>query len=79
VRSEEGEAETQAEPSELERSIRAAWDTGDHPRAIALAVDGYGDELFGYLITRLRDDDSASDRTHFSKDTFELKVEYVAP
>lgn len=50
-----------AEPSPLEGSIRARFDAGDLDGAMVAAIEGYGAELFGFLVGLTRDHDRASD------------------
>jgi RNA polymerase sigma-70 factor (ECF subfamily) len=45
----------------LEQKIRAFCDAGDRKRAATLLLEGYGREIFGFLVARLRDRDAASD------------------
>jgi RNA polymerase sigma-70 factor (ECF subfamily) len=45
----------------LERKIRTLCDAGDKKRAATLLLEGYGREIFGFLVARLRDRDAASD------------------
>ncbi len=45
----------------LEHRIRALCEAGDKKRAATLLLEGYGREVFGFLIARLRDRDAASD------------------
>jgi RNA polymerase sigma factor (sigma-70 family) len=54
----------------LEQQIRALCDTGDKKKAATLLLEGYGRELFGFLMSRLRDDDAA--REVFSRFTEDL-------
>jgi RNA polymerase sigma-70 factor (ECF subfamily) len=51
----------------LEQQIRALCDAGDKRRAATLLLEGYGRELLGFLMSRLRDDDAA--REVFSRFT----------
>jgi RNA polymerase sigma-70 factor, ECF subfamily len=46
---------------QLEAEARARCDGGEVDRAVALAVEGYGEEVFSFLISRLRNEDDASD------------------
>lgn len=46
---------------ELERRARERCDAREYDRAVALAVEGYGEEVFSFLVSRLRNDDDASD------------------
>jgi RNA polymerase sigma-70 factor, ECF subfamily len=45
----------------LERDIRRRCGTGDKKAAATLLLEGYGQELFGFLVARLRDRDAASE------------------
>ena len=54
----------------LERRIRSLWDAGDMRRAATVLLEGYGGELLGFLMLRLRDRDAASEA--FSKFTEDL-------
>jgi RNA polymerase sigma-70 factor (ECF subfamily) len=45
----------------LEASIREAADADNHDRAATLAIDGYGPEILGFLVARMRDQTAASD------------------
>lgn len=45
----------------LEGQIRAHCDAGDKKRAATLLLEGYGREVFGFLLARLRDHDAASE------------------
>lgn len=45
----------------LEGRIRAHCDAGDKKRAATLLLEGYGREVLGFLIARLRDRDAASE------------------
>lgn len=45
----------------LEERIRARFDAGDLDAAMATAIEGYGPELFGFLVGLTRDHDRASD------------------
>ena len=45
----------------LEASIRAAAQAGDHGQAVTLAVRGYGEEVYSFLVAHTRSDDRASD------------------
>jgi RNA polymerase sigma-70 factor, ECF subfamily len=46
---------------DIERDVRTLVDSGDVNGAITLAIHTYGDELYSFLVSRLRDDDTASD------------------
>lgn len=46
---------------ELEHDVRALADRGDTNGAVTAAVQGYGDEIYSFLASRLSDDDAASD------------------
>lgn len=48
-------------PSPLELAIRSRFDAGDLDGAIAKALEGYADELFGFLIGLARDRTQAED------------------
>jgi RNA polymerase sigma-70 factor, ECF subfamily len=45
----------------LEQRIRALCEAGDKKRAATLLLEGYGREVFGFLVARLRDRDAAGD------------------
>jgi RNA polymerase sigma-70 factor, ECF subfamily len=45
----------------LESRIRAHHDAGDKKRAATMLLEGYGREVLGFLIARLRDRDAASE------------------
>ncbi|HXX66948.1 MAG TPA: sigma-70 family RNA polymerase sigma factor [Polyangiaceae bacterium] len=45
----------------LEGQIRAHCDAGDKKRAATLLLEGYGREVFAFLLARLRDHDAASE------------------
>jgi RNA polymerase sigma-70 factor, ECF subfamily len=45
----------------LEAEIHALWDRGDFEGAATATIKGYGDEVFSFLIARLRAEDRASD------------------
>jgi RNA polymerase sigma-70 factor, ECF subfamily len=52
------------EPSqrdELERDIRRHRDEGEFQRAAAIAIEGYGPEIFGFLVTFHREEDAAAE------------------
>ena len=46
---------------EVEREVRARADRGDLNGAVTAAIQGYGDEVYSFLVARLRDDEVASD------------------
>jgi RNA polymerase sigma-70 factor (ECF subfamily) len=46
---------------DIERDVRAHADAGDVNAAITAAIHGFGDEVYSFLMSRLRDDDVASD------------------
>jgi RNA polymerase sigma-70 factor (ECF subfamily) len=46
---------------DIDRDVRAHADAGDVNAAITAAIQGYGDEVYSFLMSRLRDDDIASD------------------
>jgi RNA polymerase sigma-70 factor, ECF subfamily len=50
-----------ADPAALEAEIHAACDAGDWERAATAAIDGYGDELFRFLLSLARDQGTADD------------------
>jgi len=53
----------------LEQQIRSAHDAGDRQRAATLLLEGYGREILGFLISRVRDRDAASEIfSRFSED-----------
>jgi RNA polymerase sigma-70 factor (ECF subfamily) len=53
----------------LERKIRRHCDAGEKRRAATVLLEGYGREIFGFLVTRLRDHDAASEAfSRFSED-----------
>jgi RNA polymerase sigma-70 factor (ECF subfamily) len=45
----------------LEASIREAADASDHDRAATLSIEGYGPEILGFLVARMRDETAAAD------------------
>ena len=45
----------------LEHNIRQKLDEGDLKEAIRLVVEGYGPEIFGYLVRTMSNDDDASE------------------
>lgn len=45
----------------LEAQLRALCDAGDKQRAATLLLEGYGREILGFLIVRMRDESAASD------------------
>ena len=45
----------------IEKLIRTAFSEQDHSRAATLAIEHYGPELLGFLISQLRDADAASE------------------
>lgn len=49
------------ERARLERDARAACDRSAHADAAALAMQGYGPEIFGFLVATLRSEQDASD------------------
>jgi RNA polymerase sigma-70 factor (ECF subfamily) len=46
---------------ETEQSVRTPADAGDINAAVTAAIHGYGDEVYSFLVSRLRDDDVAAD------------------
>jgi RNA polymerase sigma-70 factor (ECF subfamily) len=46
---------------ELEAAIRGAYDAGDLDGAMTRAIEGYGDEIFGFLVGLSGDRDRAGD------------------
>jgi RNA polymerase sigma-70 factor (ECF subfamily) len=48
-------------PDPVELTIKAAWDRQDFDGAISIALDRYGDELFGFLMGLARDQTQAED------------------
>lgn len=50
-----------APSAEPEAGIRAAFERGDHERAATLAIERYGEEIFAFLVGRLRDRADASE------------------
>jgi RNA polymerase sigma-70 factor, ECF subfamily len=46
---------------DAERDVRALAEGGDINAAVTLAIQHYGDELYSFLVSRLRDEDTASD------------------
>jgi RNA polymerase sigma-70 factor, ECF subfamily len=46
---------------ELEREIRALWDAGRFEDAATCAMRGYGPQVYGFLVARLRSEDRADD------------------
>jgi RNA polymerase sigma-70 factor (ECF subfamily) len=49
------------ERDELERRIRSLSDAGNKRQAATLLLEGYGREILGFLISRLRDHDAAAE------------------
>jgi RNA polymerase sigma-70 factor (ECF subfamily) len=45
----------------LERAVRARCDAGEYEGAATLVIRGYGRELLGFLVSRLRDTDEAGE------------------
>jgi RNA polymerase sigma-70 factor (ECF subfamily) len=45
----------------VEREVRALAESGDANGAVTAAVQGYGDEIYSFVVSRLRDDDVAAD------------------
>jgi RNA polymerase sigma-70 factor (ECF subfamily) len=54
-------SQADAEPDPTEAAVRAKFDAGDLDGAIAAALAGYADELFGFLIGLARDRTQAED------------------
>src|SRR5690349_1891713 len=50
-----------AERDALEAQIRAFCEAGNKKKAATLLLEGYGREILGFLISRLRDRDAASE------------------
>src|SRR5215471_10069767 len=50
---------TEHEP--LEAAIRERFEAGDYPKAVTLLVEGYGREVLGFLVLRLRDPEIAAE------------------
>jgi RNA polymerase sigma-70 factor (ECF subfamily) len=46
---------------EVEAAIRECADRGDFKEAARLALEGYGDEVYGFLVVRMRGEQDASD------------------
>ena len=46
---------------DIEREVRALADAGDVNGAVTSAIQGFGDEVYSFLMSRLRDEDTASD------------------
>jgi len=46
---------------EVEARIRKAFDAKSTERALETAIEAYGQEVFGFLVSRLRDEDAAGD------------------
>ncbi len=46
---------------EVEAVVRARWEQGAFDKAVEAALEGYGSEVFGFLVTRARDEDAAGD------------------
>ncbi len=44
-----------------EEEVRALWDQGDFDGAATATIRGYGDEVFSFLIARMRAEDVAAD------------------
>jgi RNA polymerase sigma-70 factor (ECF subfamily) len=51
----------EADREALERRIRAHFDAGDRKKAATALLEGYGREVLGFLISRLRDRDAAAE------------------
>ena len=49
------------DPSALEQSIRESFEKGDKQSAATKILEGYGREVLGFLLSRVRDDDAASE------------------
>jgi RNA polymerase sigma-70 factor (ECF subfamily) len=52
------------DPSErelVERQVRALCDAGDHDKATTLLLQSYGQEIFRFVLSRLRDDEASSE------------------
>lgn len=47
--------------ADVEARVRSLVDAGAVDDAVSEAIEGYGGEVFGFLVARLRDDDVASD------------------
>jgi RNA polymerase sigma-70 factor, ECF subfamily len=47
--------------TDIERDVRALVDRGDVNTAVTTAIQGYGDEVYSFLLSRLRHDDAAAD------------------
>jgi RNA polymerase sigma-70 factor, ECF subfamily len=45
----------------VDSRARASCQAGEHDRAVAIAVQEYGEELFSFLVGRLKNDDDAAD------------------
>jgi RNA polymerase sigma-70 factor (ECF subfamily) len=50
-----------AERARLEAEIRQRFDAGDLHGAATIAIEGYGPEIYGYLIAVMRDEDGAGE------------------
>lgn len=50
-----------AEGERLDTAVRALAAAGDVNGAVTAALQGYGDEVYSFLLSRLRDEDVASD------------------
>lgn len=50
-----------ADREQLERSIRERWEAGAHGDAVALAIRGYGPEVFGLICAFQRDSGDAEE------------------
>ncbi len=46
---------------QLEHRIRACFDTQDYDRATTTVIEGFGPEIFGFLIARLRSESDAAE------------------
>lgn len=46
---------------DVEVDARASWERGDHDGVVTAAVQTYGEEVFSFLIVRLRNEDDAAD------------------
>lgn len=46
---------------DIEREVRSLADAGEVNGAVTAAIQGFGDEVYSFLMSRLRDEDTASD------------------
>ena len=46
---------------DVEARVRDHYDAGATEKALTVAIEEYGSEVFGFLVSRLRDEDTAGD------------------